>query len=385
MSKSSEELLQLVKFVPTKTIPIEKIVFDENNPNSMSQDQVLALEKVVEKYGFAVDPWVNQQPNGNYMVIDGEHRVRILQKKGVKEIQVKVFQVKYSDVRILRQVANKLRGEHDDEKDAFEFKAIFEEGNLDEFAMLLSQPLEDFEKILEKKFDISFQLEDDIPEPTENPTATLGDIYQLGKHRIMCGDSLSQLPLLLKGKEPHMLFTDPPYGLGGYAGRSGKFKPIKGDDEDTTKFYECLPKTIPERYIWGNWFNIKSIKETPRDIIIWKKNNFGMGRGYRGQYEICLYFGTFNGSDSDVWEVKKDTVTEYIHPTQKPLDLPRRAIINSTKNNDIVLDAFLGSGSTLIACEQTDRICYGMEIDPAYIDVIIQRWENLTGKKAQKL
>lgn len=221
------------------------------------------------------------------------------------------------------------------------------------------------------------------PELPTTPKAKLGQIYQLGNHVIMCGDSLTQLDTLLKDKKPAMLFTDPPYGLGGYAGRSGNFQPVAGDDEDAGKFYNALPKDIPERYIWGNWANIKSIDETPRDVIVWKKNNFGMGKGYRGQYEICLYFGQFAGSDSDLWEVKKDFVTEYKHPTQKPTELGRRAMMNSTKENDLVLDCYLGSGSTLIACEQTNRVCYGMEIDPAYIDVIIQRWENFTGRQAQ--
>ncbi len=224
-----------------------------------------------------------------------------------------------------------------------------------------------------------------VPEIPGEPKAKLGQMYKLGNHVIMCGDSLTQLEILLKGKKPTMLFTDPPYGLGGYAGRSGNFTPVAGDDQAVEKFYNALPKDIPERYIWGNWANIKSIDEIPRDVIVWKKNNFGMGKGYRGQYEICLYFGRFAGSDSDLWEVKKDFVTEYKHPTQKPTELGRRAIMNSTKEKDIVLDCYMGSGSTLIACEQTNRICYGMEIDPGYIDVIITRWENFTGRKAVKI
>ncbi len=121
----------------------------------------------------------------------------------------------------------------------------------------------------------------------------------------------------------------------------------------------------------------------PRDVIIWKKNNFGMGRGYRGQYELCFYYGNFKGSDSDVWEINKDF--NYKHPTQKPIELCVRGIINSSKQNDLVLDLFLGSGSTLIACEKTNRICYGMEIDEHYCDIIIQRYEQFSGNKAKKL
>lgn len=224
-----------------------------------------------------------------------------------------------------------------------------------------------------------------IPEPPENPTSKLGDVYQLGPHLLMCGDALLHLEEFLHGIEPAALITDPPYGMGGYAGRSGKFEGVKNDDVDVAKFYNALPKDIPERYIWGNWFNIKSIEEKPRDVIVWKKNNFGMGKGYRNQYEICMYFGKFAGSDSDVWEVKKDYVTGYKHPTQKPVKLALRALKNSTKVNDTVLDCYAGSGSTLIACEQSKRICYAMEIEPKYVDLIKTRWENYTNKTSKKL
>ena len=224
-----------------------------------------------------------------------------------------------------------------------------------------------------------------IAPPPENPTATHGQIYQLGDHKLMCGDALSDLETFLGGIVPAAMITDPPYGLGGYAGRSGKFKPVENDDVDVAQFYNALPKNIPERYIWGNWLNIKSSEEVPRDIIIWKKNNFGMGKGYRGQYEILMYFGKFAGSDSDVWEVKKDAVTGYRHPTQKPVKLALRALKNSTKVGDVVLDCYAGSGSTLIAGEQSKRICYAMELKPAYVDLIITRWENYTGKKAELL
>ena len=127
---------------------------------------------------------------------------------------------------------------------------------------------------------------------------------------------------------------------------------------------------------------LKIMEEEPRDVIIWRKNNFGMGRGYRGQYELCMYFGEFKGSDSDVWDVKKDHVAGYRHPTQKPVELALRALKNSSIENDIILDPYAGSGSTLIACEQANRVCYAMELDPGYIDVIIKRWENYTGKEA---
>ena len=212
--------------------------------------------------------------------------------------------------------------------------------------------------------------EDEAPEvSSEPPVSQLGVVYQLGRHRVMCGDSLKDVNKLLGGVQPDMVFTDPPYGMD-YSGRGKETSnKILNDNIDPTGFYN-IGSHISERYIWGRVENYKHLSNEPRDIIIWKKNNFGMGRGYRGQYECCFYYGDFSGSDSDVWELPKDT--KYEHPTQKPVGLCARAIKNSQPN--IVIDYFLGSGSTLIACEQTDRTCYGMELDPKYTDVIRRRY-----------
>jgi len=175
-----------------------------------------------------------------------------------------------------------------------------------------------------------------------------------------------------------MVFTDPPYGLGGYGGR--KKMNLKGDKEDCSKFYKAIP-ILPEMYVWGYCFNYSMLNFKPKDAIVWKKNNFGLGRGYRGQYELCFYKGAFNGSDSDVWEINKDV--KYVHPTQKPVELCLRAIKNSNPQN--VLDLYVGSGSTLIACEKTNRICYGVEVDEHYCDVIVQRYKDWCTKNNREI
>ena len=197
-----------------------------------------------------------------------------------------------------------------------------------------------------------------------------------------CGNKIEYEESNLQIVKADLVFCDPPYGLGGYAGRSGKFEGIKGDNENVKKFYDCIPK-IKERYIWGNYKVLRFLDEEPRDVIIWKKNNIGMGRGYRGQYEMIFYYGNFNKQDSDIWEIDKDF--NYKHPTQKPIALAERAIKNSSKREDIVLDLFGGSGSTLIACERLNRKCYMLEIDPTYTQVIIDRWQNFAGQKAEKI
>ena len=127
--------------------------------------------------------------------------------------------------------------------------------------------------------------------------------------------------------------------------------------------------------------------------IIWAKNQFILGRGdYHWRHEIIWYgyesnphYWCGDRTQDTIWEIKKDAHSSYKHPTQKPIELSKKAIQNSSRKGDILLDPFCGSGSTLMACEQTNRICYSMELDPAYVDVIIKRWEQFTGKKAKKL
>jgi DNA modification methylase len=224
---------------------------------------------------------------------------------------------------------------------------------------------------------------DEVPEVAQNEFGVKrGDIWQLGNHRLMCGDSTlsSDVTALMNGEKADMVFTDPPYGMSYGGGRTKKFGMILGDDENPTKFYDVL-KWASEVYLWGRIENWDHLPSKPRDVIVWKKNNFGLGKGYRGQYEVCFYFGDFKGSDSDVWEVAKDQ--KYVHPTQKPVELCERAIKNSNPKG--ILDLFLGSGSTLIACEKTGRKCYGMELDETYCSVIIKRWQDFTGKKAERI
>ena len=221
--------------------------------------------------------------------------------------------------------------------------------------------------------------EDDVPEAPQEAITKLGDVWILGEHRVMCGDSTSKeaVEILMDGEKADMVFTDPPYGMSYGGGRTKKFDMIKGDDENPDKFYHCIPEAR-EVYIWGRVENYLNLKTKPKTTIVWKKNNFGLGRGYRGQYEVCFYYGEFKGSDSNVWEISKDT--NYQHPTQKPTALCSRAINNSNPTN--ILDLYGGSGSTLIASQQNNIPSYTMEFDPKYCDVIVKRWEDFTGKKA---
>ena len=230
-------------------------------------------------------------------------------------------------------------------------------------------------------------------EPPIEPKTKLGDIYQLGRHRLMCGDSTDKVTVdsLINGNKVDMVFTDPPYNVA-FNGRSGKFDVIENDDlaeEDFNNFITSVCEIIKyinplHYYVWCNWkfYSTLQTKLDFKSCIVWAKNVFGLGKGYRHQHEFCLFNGEIDESiknESDLWEVAKDT--NYVHPTQKPVELCGRALKNHSEVKN-VLDLFGGSGSTLIACEQLNRNCYTMELDPQYCDVIIDRWEQYTGEKA---
>lgn len=401
----------MVVELEVKKIPINLIKFDESNPNELSKDQMESLKLTMEKFGYLAPVILNK----DFTVIDGEHRVKIYQELGKKEIQAYIIDVDSIDLKILRQLMNKLRGEHDKQKDALEFKSIFEAGKLDEFSKLLSASKESFEYILEKKFDIQFQKEEQ-PLPEKIPVKTKpGDIYQLDSHRIMCGDcTISENVLqLLDDKKVDSLISDPPYGVD-YGGKN-KFlnkygegnrieTPINNDDiVDYRQFFSSFLKIIPFSE-YNTMFLSMSGKElvnlylamidekiTPSDFLIWVKNNHVLGRkDYNAKHEFIIY--GWKGKHKFYADGHRVTTLNYdkpsvnnLHPTMKPLELLRQLVQDGTEKDMLVYDPFLGSGSTLIACEQTNRICYGMELDTHYVDVIIARWEQYTGKKAVKI
>ncbi len=244
---------------------------------------------------------------------------------------------------------------------------------------------------------------DDVPDERATDIK-LGDLFQLGSHRLLCGDSTSveAVTRLLNGEKADMVFTDPPYGMNldtDYSKLKGwgqvkkgtistKWKPVEGDDRpfDPTILLSTI-EDVKEVILWGADYYHSKLNETGT-FLIWDKNNGNekadaiIGSGYeiawskqRHKKEMCRIFGrgTF-GHD----KVK-------VHPTQKPVQLAEWFFERWGKEAKLVIDLYLGSGSTLIACEKTNRICYGMEIDPQYCQVIIDRWEKFTGQKAVKL
>ena len=258
--------------------------------------------------------------------------------------------------------------------------------------------------------------EDAVPEAPEVPVTVEGDVWLLGRHRLMCGDStkIDAVGKMMAGQKADMVFTDPPYGMSYGGGRAaGSTKKgalvkahgmIKGDDlqgedligmiRDAVGSAISVCKSGAAKYVcfpWRTYAEFESALEqvgmTVSACIVWDKKSIGLGNAnYRPQHEFIFYskgdswFG--DKSQSDVWYNSRGATGAYVHPTQKPVELVEKAINNSSKGQDIVIDVFGGSGSTLIACEKTNRDCRMMELDPKYCDVIINRWQDFTGKEA---
>lgn len=262
--------------------------------------------------------------------------------------------------------------------------------------------------------------DDAVPGIQENPTAVLGDVWTLGNHRVMCGDSTSvdAVEKLMAGQKTDMIFTDPPYGMsygggrakGDHSLREGGGVRVKahgmilGDDLRGEGLIEMIAESISSAtlsskdgsalYICFPWRTYSEFEAALTGIglnvaacIVWDKKSIGLGQSnYRPQHEFIFYIkgGAWHGdkSQSDIWSMSRGATGAYVHPTQKPVELIEKAIENSSKPGDLVHDCFGGSGSTLIACEKTNRNAYLMELDPQYVDVIIKRWQEYTGKVA---
>lgn len=259
--------------------------------------------------------------------------------------------------------------------------------------------------------------DDAVPELPDEPKSKLGDIYKLGEHRLMCGDSTSITDFdKLSITQADMIFTDPPYGMEYGGGRAegstkkgSKVKAhgmIKGDDlkgdnlinlvRDALTTSYLKTKAGASAYICFTWRTYSEFENAlnkagfkVKNCIVWNKRSIGLGNShYRPQHEFIFYCGEQwygNKAQSDVWELSRGDTSKYVHPTQKPVQLIEKAIKNSSKSGDVIIDCFGGSGSTLIACEKTNRKCYMMELDPKYLDRIVKRWEDYTGRKAELL
>lgn len=371
-----------------------------NNARTHNDEQVSQICASINEYGFT-NPILIDEKNS---IIAGHGRLLAAKKLKMKEVPCIVLcglTEAQKKAYIIADNKLALNAGWNDELLKIEFENLKEldfDLNLtgfsaDEIDAILDN-IEDDKEIVEDEFD---------EEPPEEPKSKVGDIYQLGNHRLMCGDSTKEedVAKLMNGVKADMVFTDPPYGYNYQSNmrtKTEKFDVLMNDDKildfmkplkivnDGFVFicttWKVLDKWIP---LFNEYYNLSN-------MIIWNKGGGGIGdlkHTFSTDYEIILCSN--NGREitgkriGSVWSIGKDNANDYVHATQKPIELSANAIKNVTKENQNVLDVFGGSGSTLIACEQLNRKCYMMELDPKYVDVIIQRWENFTGEKAVKI
>ena len=371
-------------------IEINKLKPATYNPRQISKKQYNDLKDSIVKFGL-VDPIIL---NKDFTVIGGHQRLKVCKELKYKDIDCVVLDLTKEEERELNIRLNKSGGE-------FDMDILANEFDIEELKDWGFKEIElglNIDKIIEGNTE-----DDHLPEVKES-RVKLGDVWQLGKHRLMCGDSTkeSDVEKLMNGEKADMVFTDPPYGISYSSNmrtKTEKFKELKNDNIFLNQWIPLINKfSNGFVYVWTSWKVLDTWLDMCKEIgeltnmIIWSKGGGGMGdlkKTFLSDYEIALVYNRDNEITGkrigSVWEIGKDSNSSYKHPTQKPVELAETAIKNTSIKNNIVLDLFLGSGSTLIACEKTNRICYGMELDTKYCDVIIERWEQFTGQKANKI
>lgn len=378
-----------------RNISVKDLIPYERNTKKHDKTQINNVAESIKQYGF-VQPIVIDKDN---VVVIGHCRLLAAKQLKMKEVPcVCVEDLTEEQVKALRIVDNKSN------ESEWDFDIL-----PDELAELdLSNFSFDFG--IEDEAEETEIVEDEAPEVDEDaePIAKLGDIWQLGRHRLMCGDSTSieDVEKLMGGQLADMLLTDPPYNVA-YEGKTKDRLTIQNDSMDNDSFRQFLRDAFSSAdsvmkpgavfYIWhadSEGYNFRGacfdIGWKVRQCLIWNKNSMVMGRqDYQWKHEPCLY-GWKDGA-SHLWasDRKQTTVIDYqkpnaskIHPTMKPVGLFDYQIKNNTKGRDIVLDLFNGSGTTIMACEQNGRVARCMELDPRYVDACVKRWENFTGEKA---
>lgn len=358
----------------------------EKNPRK-NDEAVKYVAESIKQFGFKV-PIVIDKKN---VIVAGHTRYKASKKLGIEVIPCVIADdLKDEQIKAFRLADNKVS-----EKADWDFDLLNEE--IDD---ILNIDMQEFGFDIEVDEEEQEIIEDEVPEVQEEPKTKLGDMYRLGNHILICGDctDVNVIDRLMGGVKADMVFCDAPYGYKYKSNHQDKYEMLHNDDKildfipaiwgamkDNCPVYEfCGWQSLKQ---WLEYFENTSLDL--KNVIIWKKNNWSMGDlkgAYAGQYEVILYLNKgrveLNGArDADIWEFDREPPK--MHPTMKPIELISYALNKSSKKDDIVLDCFGGSGSTLIACEQTGRKCYTCEIDPKYADVIIARYEKLTGNKAE--
>lgn len=424
-----------------KRISVEHVDIDVirpylSNPRMMPEEEMLALEASIREFGL-VDPVIVRRQD--MTVIGGNQRLVAAQRLGYRQIPVVFLDLSEDKARLLSLALNRIGARWQPDRLAALLQELdslpdldlslsgFRDEEIDELLARI-EPLDVLDG--EERFDLDGALE----QAEKECRVRAGEVWLLGRHRIMCGDATtSDVQRLLAGETADMVFTDPPYNAGydpsaspsgrrarpsrrrpasgnGNRPRRRRLGPIQGDDVSAQEYqdflvhsFRNLAAALPDGgavYVCGGMSTFvpyvhafEAADLSVSSVIVWDKARLALTRkDYHSQYELIFYgwpkgkpHHFFGGrTQTDVWTVHREDPRTYLHPTQKPVELVRRAIRNSCGRGGTVLDVFLGSGTTLIACEESGRRCLGMEIDPLYCEVALARWETRTGERARR-
>jgi len=404
-----------------KSIPATKINPAPYNPRvdlKPGDPEYEKLKQSMATFGY-VDPLIWNESSGN--LVSGHQRFKVLVAEGCKTIQVSVVKLPPIKEKALNLAMNRISGRWDDDRLAQLIKELTETPDLN--ITLTGFDLPEVTALLDglsTSAEDSFNFEEDVAS-IGTPVTKPGDLLCLGRHRILCGDSADpeSYRKLLGDAKVNVIHTDPPYNVDYNAGerpakgaRHSNWTKIRHDNLKQPEYeawlksvFDCATPYLAAGaayYIWNGYRQFGPMHRILSElnfncacVITWAKPSFGLSYAdYNPQTEFCLYgwkskngahkwFGPTN--ETTLWEIGRDSASEYIHPTQKPTGLALRALRNSSVRGDIALDMFLGSGSTLMAAEMLGRTCYGLELEPKYCDAIAHRYLAFTGDTSKTL
>ena len=386
-----------------RVIPVQDLKPAAYNPRKKlkpGDSEYEKIKKSIEEFGFADALVVNK----DMTIICGHQRLTVAMELGYTEVLCTVVDIDKTREKALNIALNKITGAWDEALLAELLKDIEESGLSPMMTGFEPPEMEQlFNKVASREVsEDEFDVESELKKPT---ISKLGDLWHLGRHRVICGDSTGEetYKVLMEGVKANVVVTDPPYNVD-VEETAGKIMNDNMADQDFYKFllaaYTRMHENLADDgsiYVCHADTEGLNFRKAFKDAgfylsgcCIWKKNALVLGRSpYQWQHEPCLFGWKANGKHEWYSDRKQTTIWEYDrpkaskdHPTMKPVQLMAYPIRNSSMTNGIVLDPFLGSGSTLVACEETDRVCRGVELDPKFVDVIVKRYIELKEGKA---
>lgn len=400
--------------VERRTVSIETLTRAAYNPRKIDKAEKAGLAASLDRFGLVQEIVVNRRTDGELRVVGGHQRLDVLQEKGTKKVAVAIVELDDAAEKALNLALN-----------SHAISGTWDGGKLTEMLEYLEQSaaqlfldvrLEELWDFAEKAAAPAGGNPDDVPEEQAEAVTRAGDVWVLGGHRIICGDSTDAATVarLLGDVKPHLMVTDPPYGveydanwrndaaqfvvgMGNKKGGTAVGKVTNDDRADWREAWALFPGEVA--YVWHAPGELQlSVAESLRasgfDLrmhVIWAKNHIVFGRGhYHMQHEPCWYAvrkggtGHWQGdrTQSTLWAIDKPQKSETGHSTQKPVECMLRPILNNSAKGDAVYEPFSGSGTTIIAGEQSERRVYAVELHPQYVDIAVRRWQTFTGKTA---